>query len=65
VSHWLAAKRSTRTLSSAPEVQQNTGSPEQWQHIIATFEGEIAWLNRQIKENGARLLLVFIPSEMR
>jgi lysophospholipase L1-like esterase len=62
VSHWLAAKRSTRTLSSAPEVQQNTGSPEQWQHIIATFEGEIAWLNRQIKENGARLLLVFIPS---
>ncbi len=62
VSHRLAAMRSTRTPSSVPGVRQNMGSPEQWQRIIAIFEGEIAWLNRRIKENGARLLVVFIPS---
>lgn len=62
VSHQLAANRSTKVTGSVPELGQDNGSPDHWERVLAILEGEIAWLDQRTKKNGARLLVVFIPS---
>jgi len=62
VSDQLSKTRSTKVSGSVPGRRQDESSPDHHPRFVAIFEGEIAWLNQQTKNNGARLLVVFIPS---
>ncbi len=62
VSSHLAADRAARMTVSIPTNNPGPKVAGNWIRATRTLEGEVAWLNRQVKDMGARLLVVFIPS---